>query len=241
MLGASNLRISLPWVVGRVAAAGAEEIFVACGHGRSYGKESSFLYVRKLPGIVQCGLWPALAAAPRRPTRALVTDVGNDLIYGVAVADLAAWLAECLDRLAALPAAIVVTPLALGRLEKLTPRTFRVAQRLMFPGRGLPWAELLDRARDLDGRLRRLAQELGATLVEQHTDWYGLDPIHFRRSKRREAWTRILEGWPPPKVGEPDSLRLPLLGAADYKLFGRRITTPQPARSLPRGAAVWIY
>jgi hypothetical protein len=159
----------------------------------------------------------------------------------VAVADLTAWLAECLDRLAALRAAIVVTPLALGRLEKLTPRSYRIAQRVMFPGRDLPLPEILDRARDLDGRLRRLAHEHGATLVEQRTDWYGLDPIHFRRGKRREAWERILESWPPAKAGEVRETRLPLLGAADYKLFGRRITTPQPARRLPGGAAVWLW
>lgn len=239
LLGASNLRISLPTVVGRVAAAGAREIFVACGHGRSYGQPSSFLRLRKLPGILRCGLWKALQAAPPGPTRALLTDIGNDLIYGAAVDDIAAWLAECLARLAALGAEVVVTPLALGRLEKLTPLSFRIAQKVMFPGRELPLPELLGRAHELDACLRRLAGEQGATLVEQPTDWYGLDPIHFRRGKRRQAWERILAGWPATQARE--KARLPLIGAAAYQLFGRTIATPQPVRTLPGGAAVWLY
>lgn len=239
LLGASNLRISLSTVVGRIAAAGAQEVFVACGHGRSYGKESSFLRLRRLPGILECGLWQAVRAATPLATRALLTDIGNDLIYGEPVADVAAWIEECLARLAALGAEVVLTPLALGRLDRLEPVSYRIAQKVMFPGRDLPLPELLRRAHDLDARLRRLAYEHGATLVEQPADWYGLDPIHFRYRKRREAWDRILASWPATK--DRAKVGLPLVGAAAYQLFGRAITTPQPVRTLPGGAAVWLY
>lgn len=239
LLGASNLRISWARVIGRVGASGARQILVACGQGRSYGKESSFLRLRKLPGILHCGLWKTLQAAAPLPTRALLTDVGNDLIYGVQVADIAAWLEECLTRLAAVDAEVVLTPLALGRLDKLTPLSYRIAQKVMFPGRDLPLSELLRRAHDLDARLRRLAYQHGATLVEQPADWYGLDPIHFRRGKRQEAWERILAGWQATEAHE--RARLPLLGAAEYKLFGRSMATPQPVRKLAGGAAIYLY
>ena len=56
---------------------------------------------RELPGITTCGLWDALAARPPARTAALVTDVGNDLLYGAPVAAILDWVAECLDRLAA--------------------------------------------------------------------------------------------------------------------------------------------
>ena len=226
-------------MVGRVAAAGAREVLVACGQGRSYGKESSFLRLRKLPGIRLCGLWERLQAHPARPTRALLTDVGNDLIYGEPVAEIVVWLEECLARLAAADAEVVLTPLALGRLDKLTPLSYRIAQKVMFPGRDLPLSELLRRAHELDARLRRLAYRHGATLVEQPADWYGLDPIHFRRGKRKEAWERILSSWP---VREPqERVRLPLIGAETYKLFGRTRTTPQPVLRVAGGAEVWVY
>ena len=37
------------------------EVFVALGHGRSYGRSTRMLG-RQLPGILECGLWPELAA-----------------------------------------------------------------------------------------------------------------------------------------------------------------------------------
>jgi hypothetical protein len=199
LLGASNLRISLPWIVDRVrrrAGGGPVEALAACGHGRSYGAWSRFLFARRLPGIAGCGLWRELGRRPPLPTFALVTDVGNDLAYGAGVAETAGWVEACLDRLAApkaeVDAEIVMTLLPLARLERLSGLQVRLAAALLFPGRELPWPALLDRARDLDERLRRLGRERGARLVEPAENWYGLDPIHLRRRRRREIWSQIV-------------------------------------------------
>ncbi|HEY4597786.1 MAG TPA: hypothetical protein VIJ02_15405, partial [Thermoanaerobaculia bacterium] len=101
LLGASNLRISLPLVLDRVRrrAGGPVEVLAACGHGRSWGAWSRFLYVRHLPGISRCGLWEELRSRPLLPTLAVVTDVGNDLVYGAPVEEIAGWVEACLDRL----------------------------------------------------------------------------------------------------------------------------------------------
>src|SRR5207245_935521 len=57
------------------------EMLAALGHGRSYGAQSR-LIVRTLPGILQSGLWRKLETLPVAPTRGLITDVGNDILYG---------------------------------------------------------------------------------------------------------------------------------------------------------------
>jgi hypothetical protein len=209
LLGASNLRISLPFVLDRVRcrARGPVEALVACGHGRSYGTWSRFLFVRRLPGIVGCDLWGELAARPPRPTLALVTDVGNDLAYGVPVGEVAGWVEACLDRLSP-ETEIVMTLLPLDRLERLSGRQVRLAAALLFPGRPAPWPGLLDRARELDGRLRRIGRERGARLVEPAAGWYGLDPIHLRRRARREAWSQILPGPPGPVPADGSTVSL---------------------------------
>lgn len=240
LLGASNLRLALPVVVGRLEAAGAREILVACGHGRSYGSCSSFLRIRRLAGILECGLWRELERVAPLPTRALLTDIGNDVIYGTPVAEIADWVEECLRRLATHRAEVTITSLALGRLEKLTPLSFRLARSVLFPGRSLSLSEVLDRIRDLDGRLRRLARAYGATLVEPDTGWYGIDPIHIRHGRRREAWEHILASWPRASPAG-NRVRLPLLGAARYRLCGRELTTPQPVRRGPGGGSVSLY
>jgi len=244
LLGASNLRAALPLAVDllRRRAGGPVEVLAACGRGRSYGAWSRFLFVRRLPGIAGCGLWPALEGRPPLPTLALLTDVGNDLVYGAEVAAIARWVEVCLDRLARQPARIVLTLLPLARLERLAPWEVRLAVSLLFPGRQAPWPALLERARQLDERLRRLGEQRGALLVEPEASWYGIDPIHLRRSRRREVWERLtgVAGGP---AADParGRVRLPLLGAEELRLAGRTLRTPQPAVRLADGTTVALY
>jgi hypothetical protein len=247
LLGASNLRAGLPIVVDgiRRKAGGTVEVLTACGHGRSYGAWSRFLFVRRLPGIAGCGLWPALEERPPLRTLALLTDVGNDLVYGVPVERIAAWIKTCLDRLARHRCEIVMTLLPLQRLERLSPRQVKLATALLFPGRKSLWPGLLEQAHELDERLRRMGQAHGARLVEPAADWYGLDPIHLRRSLRREAWNHVVSQWAwysrsleqPPK----DRARIPLFGAAELNLFGLTLRSSQPAKRLADGTAISLY
>jgi len=117
LLGASNLTLAFPLVVGRLRACfpGPLEILAAIGHGRSYGQSSRVLS-RELPGIGACGLWDALAQGDRgepRETVALLTDLGNDVVYGSEVDAIAGWIDASLARLANVGArtAIVRDPL----------------------------------------------------------------------------------------------------------------------------------
>lgn len=239
LLGASNLRSSLPSVLDRLRrqAGGPVEALVACGHGRSYGAWSRFLGVRRLPGILECGLWRELGRRPPLPTFALVTDVGNDLVYGAGAERTAGWVEACLDRLAGPGAGITMTLLPLKRLERLSGWQVRLAVSLLFPGREAPWPALLDQARELDGRLRRMGRERGVRLVEPEAAWYGIDPLHPRRSRRREVWARAIPG-PEPSATRP---RIPLFAAEETRLSGLVLRRFQPAVRLADGTAVSFY
>jgi hypothetical protein len=247
LLGASNLKAGLPTVVDgiRREVAGPAEVLAACGHGRSYGAWSRFLFVRRLPGILGCGLWQALEGRPPLRTLALVTDVGNDLVYGAGVGTIAGWIETCLDRLARHQAEIVLTLLPVARLEKLSSWEVRLATSLLFPGRPAPWPELLDRARDLDERLRRLGHERSARLLEPEAGWYGIDPIHLRRRVRREVWHRILALLSPgpeaPQRPQAGQIRIPLFGAAEVRLLGMILHHTQPAVRLGDGSSIALY
>jgi hypothetical protein len=250
LLGASNLKMGLPTVVERVrrAAGGPVEILAACGHGRSYVQWSRIVFnARALPGLAGCGLWRALDGRPPLPTVALAIDAGNDLLYGPSVEEIAAGFTGCLRRLSALGAGVVAMPLPMVSLEKVSTFRYHAARTILFPGRGEPWPSLLERARDLDRRLRRAAAEHGACLVEPQTAWYGIDPIHVRRRWRRQAWDHIRSHWrlrAPP--GDPGALRLrafrtPLFGSEELRLFGAPRRTPQPACRLADGSTVALY
>lgn len=239
LLGASNLKMGFPQLLSCLP--GPVEILAALGHGRSYGTWSRLAWVRQLPGIVQCGLWEELGRRPPLPTVAVVTDVGNDLLYGAPVPAIAGWVGTCLERLARHQAEIVLGLLPLASLEKISAFRYHLVRQILFPGRrAAPWSALLSDARELNERLRGLGLEHGARLVEPSPSWYGIDPIHVRRSRRRQAWNEILGHPLPAGEGEPRG-RLPLFGAAEMRLFGVPLRNPQPVCRFKDGSTVALY
>jgi hypothetical protein len=82
----------------------------------------------------------------------------------------------------------------------------------------------------------------GARLVEPSPSWYGMDPIHVRRSMRHEAWKHILHHPRLPHAGSPrGGGRLPLFGAAELRLFGVPRRNPQPVCRFKDGTTVALY
>jgi len=247
LLGASNLKFGFSHVLARLrgAAPGPVEVLAALGHGRSYGTWSRLAWVRQLPGIVECGLWEELERRHRRhplPTVAVVTDVGNDLLYDAPAPRIAGWVGTCLERLARQEAELVVGLLPLASLEKVSPVRYHLVRQILFPGRrAAPWSALLESARELNERLRRLGLEHGARLVEPSPSWYGMDPIHVRRSRRSQAWNQMLDHPLLPLRGELPGGRLPLFGAAELRLFGVPLRNPQPVCRFKDGSTVALY
>src|SRR5262245_54573300 len=99
-LGASNLTRGLQTVVSTARGTWGPgvEVLAALGHGRSYGARSHFVF-RGLPGILDSGLWGELESRPHVATRALITDVGNDILYGFSPEQTLEWVGEALRRL----------------------------------------------------------------------------------------------------------------------------------------------
>src|SRR3954454_10484116 len=150
-LGASNVTRGLSALVETACRLWGRplDVLAACGHGRSYGLCKGVLWVGR-PGIAVSGLWEALARRPPAPTAALVTDVGNDLLYGASAADIAGWVGECLARLRAAGARVVLTPLPLDTIAGLRPARFLLLRSILFPGCRLPYAAVREQAFDLD-------------------------------------------------------------------------------------------
>lgn len=251
LLGASNLVRGLAGAVDTARRALGREpldVYVAHGHGRSYGQRTRLLG-RSLPGILDCGLWQALERERARPLRALLTDVGNDIGYGAGAARLASWVEACAERLAAASddARLVVTPPPTVTLERLRDVEIAVARRFFFPTSSVTVAEVRREVADLHRRLRDMAARRGVAWVDPEADWYGLDPIHVRRSRFPQAWARMLAPWTdaPPVVPERSSpwrqMRLWWEFPERWWLFGIPLGSRQPAAVLPGGVRVFFY
>ncbi len=181
LIGASNLTKGIGTVLGLAQHAfGLRiEVLAAHGHGRSYGATSSVLG-RRLPGIVQCDLWPALARPTEARTAALVTDIGNDILYEQSIERIAGWVEMMLDRLAAAEARTVVTLLPEENLPKISRARFLLMRSILVPRCRLSLETISERVCELNQVVRKLGAERGCTIVGQRSEWYGFDPIHFR-------------------------------------------------------------
>lgn len=249
LLGASNVVRGLHVLLGVARGAWGRdlEVLAAIGLGRSYGTRSMVLG-RVLPSVLESGLWDELDRRPHVPTRAVVTDVGNDILYTAPVPDIVRWVARCVARLRAHGADVIVTGLPLARVERLGPLGYAALKTIIFPRhRWLPRREALARARDVNAGLRGVAAEAGARFFEPRDEWYGLDPIHLRLGAWRRAWSCILAGRAEGlgEAGRPlgplTAARLAAAPPALQWLFGSERRRAQPALTIPGGMTVSMY
>jgi len=241
-------------------------VFAALGHGRAYGLPSRVL-VRSLPSILDCGIWRAIENQPdESPPVALITDIGNDIIYGLPPEEAAKCISECIDRLQRLNARIIITQLPIASLRAVPRWRFEIVRALLYPAHRLSFEDAIAQSEELNDRLCDLARERNIAAIEMDRAWYGLDPIHITSAHMAEAWARILS--PPPEVPPPEmpppevapdapppemppavraagSLRRWLIvrrAMPDrWRLLGRERHTPQPAARLPDGTLLSLY
>lgn len=197
LLGASNLTIGFPLLVENLhrAANGDCEIFAAGGFGRSYGASSRFL-LRELPGIAQCSLWDTLdRPVDSGRTFALLTDVGNDLLYGFSPKQIAGWVCHCLERLKAMGARIILTLPPVDAVRGLSRWRYSLFRTCFFPFSRISYLDAQRSAEELHVAIAELGTAHADIVAELPGDWYGFDPIHIRRRERPQAWRTILAGW----------------------------------------------
>lgn len=247
-IGASNLSLGLSTAIDLLRAHhGTDvEVFVAAGYGRSYGASSDIPF-RRLPSILESELWSGLSLAGEGPLRALVTDVGNDILYGHGEDVIVAWVREAVERLLDRTDDITLTGLPLASIERLSSPEFLFFRTLFFAGCRLSRENVVAAARIIDERLRRLATDRKIRFVEPDASWYSLDPIHVRPRCWRAAWSSYL-GLPASSEGGAAPLspvqwtRIQTIPPAKRWLFGLEQRRPQSQGvALPRGGVLRLY
>ena len=245
-LGASNLTLGLQTVLatGRAVWGADFEVLAALGYGRSYGAASR-VAARSLPGILQSGLWNALRERPEAPTRGLITDVGNDILYGSPPAQILAWVGEAVDRLLDHTRAIVLTGLPVHRVWRLPPAKFLFFRSLFFPHSRVSRDQVFERVDEVNRGLAELSAARGLRLVPLRPEWYAIDPVHFRPAAWPAAWGEILLDGAATSDPAPFSsfewARLHTFPPERRWLFGLEQATPQTGRRLRRGGRLWLF
>jgi hypothetical protein len=244
-LGASNLTRGFQTVVATARAQwGSDvEVIAALGHGRSFGSESRFV-ARSIPGILQSDLWRHLDGLPPLPTRAIVSDIGNDILYGFDHTQILAWIEQVVERLARLSDDITLAGLPRVGVDDISSARFVFFRSIFFPRCRLSFTEVAQTAERVRDGVAALAAARGLRFVQLKPEWYGVDPIHFRPSKWREAWQEIVCGDSRPMLGRlsrSEALRLYLMRPQHQRVFGFEYGADQRGVSLPAGGRIWLY
>ena len=196
VLGASN--ISLGWKqLSRIITARSPDrvtILTAHGFGRAWIDTSRF-GLRQLPGIMGCGLWEHLETTPTTPVAALITDLGNDLVYGREPSAVMSAVTVGIKRIrqASPDCRVVVTRPPVASIQTLGATRYQFFRTLIFPFCRLSLDEIRKRTLELDQRIQDLHD---VTIVSPAAEWYGLDPIHVRRRNCSIAFESMLQSWP---------------------------------------------
>lgn len=247
VIGASNVTLALPllWSGIRQDVTQATRLFVVAGHGRSFGLPST-VFGRTLPSILQSQFWEALEhVVPKdAPLEAVVTDVGNDILYGTSASVLGCWVKECVDRLCRWRVKLTMTELPMASLTRMSSARFTLFRTLLFPRSDLRYQDALGIGAAVNSIVRNVASEANATLIPPAADWYGVDPIHIRRTHRRAAWAQLCpaisdEPVLPPQ-GPLDCMRLWNLKPAIRWRGKQQYEEEQPAFG-DRVAQLWLY
>ncbi|MBI4446010.1 MAG: hypothetical protein HY645_08865 [Acidobacteria bacterium] len=201
--GASNvtwslwtfLEHALGWLEGKHV-----HFHVAHGPGRSYGMHAGFPGM-SFPGICRSSLTETVAREAREAGSvdcfALLTDIGNDLVYGVPVETVLAWVEAVVKPLRDVGAKVALTQLTADRVRMLPAWKYQLVRRVIYPFHPVAQQGVCEGAERLEAGLIQLAERTGSQLLATNPHWYGLDCVHLKRSQRRQAareWIGALIG-----------------------------------------------
>jgi hypothetical protein len=164
------------------------------------------------------------------------------------VPEVVSWVEGCLDHLERARAATIITELPMARLERLSERHFLIFRTLFFPKSRLTFTDVRSRAVDLNESLVALGKQRKISVIPVSDDWYGLDPIHLKRSAWRVAWPQMLSAWHTddaarvrPRTSFARWAYLRSLAPSEHHVFGFARRAEQPSGLLADGTTISFY
>jgi len=193
-LGASNLARSfygLKRCITRCLFPRPVNFIHAMGPGRGYISQGGILNMT-YPPILQCDILKA--AYSRRKINqqvvALITDIGNDIMYGVPVEEIIGGLQSLFDTLTEFEASIFVTSIPVDLKSDIGEFYFRILRRVFFPNSPVEYYQALEAIEVIN---KFIIQSLNKNIIviNEMKQFCGIDKIHYSLFKSRSAWSHI--------------------------------------------------
>lgn len=195
-MGASNLARGYSMLTHHISSCFGKnktEFLNALGPGRGFcarGGMFNFTY----PPIQDCRI---LAAAEKKScdTRVvLITDIGNDLMYGVSADTLIESLNGLIDKALQWNAEIFLTSIHVNLKKDVSQTTFFILKSFFYPGSNITYEETDLFIIKVNGYLEQKAEKNERVhLISGLGSFAGLDKIHYSLLKTHSAWEKVTD------------------------------------------------
>ncbi len=171
------------------------EFLNALGPGRGFcarGGMFNFTY----PPIQDCRVLEAAERKSQNGQRiaVLITDIGNDLMYGVSANTLIESLDGMVDRVLQWDAEIFLTSIHVDLKKDVSPTTFFILKSFFYPGSSITYEETDLFIKKVNGYLEEKARQSERVhLITGMKLFSGSDKIHYSLLKTHSAWGKVVE------------------------------------------------
>ncbi len=194
LLGASNLArgySALTEYVSQSMDSGSVQFATALGPGRGYCARGGLLNFSYLP-IGECRIMKSVSVPEGGRVAVLITDIGNDIMYGVSDAALIECLDVLIEKAGRWNAEIFVTSIHVDVSRDLGKFSFKILKALFYPKSVVTF----DQADSAVKRVNEYLQNKSEQNERLHLlgglgAFGGWDKIHYSLLKSHLAWSHV--------------------------------------------------
>ena len=196
LMGASNLARGYSMLTHHLSEClkkNKTEFLNALGPGRGFCARGGVFNITYSP-IQDCQVIESAQKKSKEAlhTVVLITDIGNDLMYGVLVDTLIESLDGLIGRALQWDAEIFLTSIHVNLKKDVSPTMFFILKSFFYPGSSITYEEADLFIIKVNGYLQEKArQNKRVYLISGMTSFIGMDKIHYSFLKTHSAWEKI--------------------------------------------------
>ena len=167
------------------------EVLIASGPGRAYCASGGLLNVT-YPPIQSSEIFEVARNKSECGYQvvSLVTDIGNDIMYGVSTEQVIETIRQVFVKLQSLNAKFFFTMLPITFEKEDHPILFRILSSLLFTRSTVTYDEATAGVKGVNQFLRDSAGKCGH-LINDMDRYVGFDKIHYGRLQAHNAWSHV--------------------------------------------------
>ena len=167
------------------------EVLIASGPGRAYCAPGGLLNI-SYPPIYTSDIFDVAHEKRESGYRvvALVTDIGNDIMYGVPAEQVIETVQQIFGKLEAMDAEIFYTTLPVAFEKGVHPLWFYLLRSLLLPFSRVSYDEAVAEIIEVNQFLRQSASKQ-CHLISDMDRYLGFDEIHYGWLRAHSAWDHV--------------------------------------------------